>query len=145
MLKRQAKKKEDTQVSEPIATASASTGNVKADKPTVKTTAKKESKQSRTVSILQQSNGEDTLNRSCAYYNSAGGCSLSTSCKYSHRLPTDVTEAKQAKYMMDRLHMNGSSDFNATYPNLDDSEQTATTTQSIPSNTSKYGGVKKST
>ena len=137
------KKKEETQANEPTATSSASTSSVKADKTPAKTTTKKDSKQSRTVSLLQSVKGEDTLDRPCAYYNSAGGCSLSTSCKYSHRLPTDVTEAKQVKYMMDRLHMNGSSDFNAAYPNLDGTEMTTTTTHS--SNTSKHGGAKKST
>ena len=137
------KKKEETQGSDPTETSTASTGTVKADNPTAKTTTKKESKQSRTVSLLQPAKGENTLDRPCAYYNSAGGCSLSTSCKYSHRLPTDVTKAKQVKYMMGSLHMNGSSDFNAAYPNLDGTEQTPTTTHS--STTSKNGGAKKST
>jgi hypothetical protein len=54
---------------------------------------------------LQQSTVEDTLDHPCAYFNSAGGCSLLTSCKYSRRLPTDITEAKHVKCMLESLQL----------------------------------------
>jgi hypothetical protein len=104
---RPSKNKDELLISEETDTTLVPPSKGKQDKPTSKSTAKKVTTQSRTVSILQQSKVDDTLDRPCAYYNSAGGCSLSTCCKYSHRLPTDITEAKQVKYMVDRLHLNG--------------------------------------
>jgi len=140
---RSSKKKDDTVPSSQSEQNVVTSTKSKPEKPSSKSSTKKDTKQSRTVSILEQSKSEDTLDRPCAYYNSAGGCSSGTSCRYSHRLPTDTTEAKQVKYMMDRLRVNGSSDFVAAYPNLEASEVTANSGPANQAATSKPVGAKK--